>query len=93
MATVVAARLRALPSRDTSVDARETAFATTTLQAAAALVPQQKRTTLGRGWSGDAQTEADLSRALAVRRTEWLRLENDKRNSQLRKEVRRAGFE
>ena len=48
VATTVAARLQALPSRDTSVDARETAFATATLQAAAALVPQQKRTTPGR---------------------------------------------
>ena len=93
VATAVAARLRALPLRDTSVDARETAFATATLQAAAALVPQQKRTTLGSGWSGDVQTEAELSRALAVRRTVWLRLESAKCNSQLRREVRRASKE
>ena len=93
VATAVAGRLRALPSRDTSVDAWETAFATATVQTAAALVPQQKRTTLGRGWGGDAQTEVELSRALAARRTAWLRLENDKRNSQLRREVRRASKE
>ena len=91
--TAVAACLRALPSRDTSVDARETAFATATLQAAATLAPQRKRTTLGHGWSGDAQTEAELSRELAVRRIVWLRLESDKRNSQLRREVRRASKE
>ena len=46
VATAVGARLRALPSRDTNYDA---AFATATLQAAEALVPQIKRTTLGRG--------------------------------------------
>ena len=63
VATAVAAPLRALPSRDTSVDAREIAFATATLQAAAELVLPKKRTTLGRRWSGDAQTEAELRRA------------------------------
>ena len=31
------------------------------------LVPQQKRTRLECGWSGDAETEAKLSRALAER--------------------------
>ena len=93
MATAVAGRLQALLSRDTSVDAKETAFATANLQAADKLVPQQKRTTLGRGWSGDAQKEAKLNRALVVRRTAWLRLEIDKRNSQLRREVRRASKE
>ena len=93
MATAVAARLRALPSRDISGDAGETAFATATLQAADALVPQQKRTILGRGWSGDALTEAELRRALDERRMAWLRLESDKRNSQLRREVRRASKE
>ena len=72
---------------------QETAFALATLQAADALVPQQKRTTLGRGWSGDAQTKAKLSRALAVGRTAWLRLECDKRSSQLRREVRHASKE
>ena len=49
--------------------------------------------TLGCGRSRDAQTEADLSRALAVRRTAWLRLKSDKRNSQLWREVRRASKE
>ena len=49
--------------------------------------------TLGCGWSGDAQTEAELSRASAVRRTAWLRLESNKRNSQLRREVCRASKE
>jgi len=49
VATAIGARLRALPSRDAKVDTRETASATATLQVAEALVPQQKRTTLGRG--------------------------------------------
>ena len=69
VATAVAASLRALPSRDTSVGARETTFATATLQAVEALVPQQKRAMLGRAWRGDAQTEVELTRALAVGRT------------------------
>ena len=93
VATAIGAHLQTLPSREASVDAQETAFATAVIQAADALVPRQKRTTLGRGWSGDAQTEAELSRALSVRRTAWLRLENDKRNNQLRREVRRASKE
>ena len=93
VATAIGAHLQALPSRETSVDAQEPAFTTAVLQTAAALVPRQKRTTLGRGWSGDAQTEAELRRALDERRMAWLRLESDKRNSQLRREVRRASKE
>lgn len=79
--TAIEAHLRDLPSRDTDVDAREAAFSTTTLLAAEELIPQLKRTTLGRGWSGDAEKEAEISSALAVRRMAWQRLEIDKRNS------------
>ena len=69
LATAVAARLRTLPSKDKNAYEREVEFSTATLQAADALVPQQKRTTLGRGWSVNTQTEAELSRTLALRRT------------------------
>ena len=93
VATAIGSRLRGLPSRDFSVNARETAFATATLKAAEASVPQQKRTTLGYGWSGDAKKEVERSRALDVRRRAWMRLGGDKRNSQLRGEVRRASKE
>ena len=93
VATTIGSRLRALLSKYTSIDARETAFAMATLQAGDALVSQQERTTPGCGWSGDAQTEAELSRAFAVRCTAWLQLESDNRSSQLRREVRRASKE
>ena len=90
MARAIASRYRALPSRETNADAREKAFVTASLQTAEALVPQQKRVTLGRGWSRDVQTEAELRKALAVRRAAWKRLENGKRNVQLRRENRCA---
>ena len=56
VAIAIGARLRALTSRDTNVDERETVFTTATLQAAEALLPQRNRTTLGHEWSEDAQT-------------------------------------
>ena len=93
MATAIGARLRVLTSGANNVSERGTAFAIATLEAAEPMVPQQKHTTLGRGWSKHAQTEAGLSRALVVSRGAWWRHERDKRNSQLRREVRRANRE
>ena len=90
VATAIGARLRAIPPSGNNVDEVETSFATATLQVAETLVPCQDRTVPGRGWRGDAQTEAELSRALATRRAAWQRLERDKRSSQLRREVRRT---
>ena len=41
----------------------------------------------------EVQIEAELSRAFAVRHVAWHQHERDKRNSQLLREVRRAGKE
>ena len=63
VATAVGRHLRANPPGDSSVDDVEAAFAAVIMRTAELVIPPQERTRPGRGWSGDARTEAELQAA------------------------------
>ena len=60
VATAVGRHLRANPPGDSSVDDVKAAFAAAIMRTAELVIPPQKRRRPGRGWSGDARTEAQL---------------------------------
>ena len=57
-------------------------FAAAIIRTAELVIPSQKR-----GWSGDAQTEAELQAATDAMHAAWQRLEMDTRNAQLRRGI------
>ena len=74
VATSVGRHLRAKPPRDSSVDDVEAAFAAAIIRTAGFVIPPQERRRPGRGWSGDARTEAELQAATDAMYTVWQRL-------------------
>ena len=54
------------------------------------MIPLQERRRTGRGWSGDAQAEAELQTATDVMHAAWQRLKTNTRDAQLRRAVRKA---
>ena len=90
VATAVGRHLRANPPGDSSVDDVEAAFAAAIMRTAELVIPPQERRTPGRGWSGDARTEAELQAATDAMRTAWQRLRMDTRDAQLRRAVRKT---
>ena len=82
--TAVGRHLRANPPADSSVDDVEAAFTAVIMRTAEFVIPPQERRRPGRGWSGDAQTEAELQAATDAKHTAWQRLKMYKRNAQLR---------
>ena len=82
--------LRANPSGDSSVDDVEAAFAAAIMRIAELVIPPQEQRRSGRGWSGDARTEAELQAASDAMHTAWHRLKMDTRDAQLRRAVRKA---
>ena len=89
VATVVGRHLRANPLGDSNVDDVETAFAAI-MRTAELVIPPQERRRPGRGWSGDARTEAELQTATDAMHAAWQRLKTDTRDAQLRRAVRKA---
>ena len=63
VATAVGRHFRANPPVDSNVDDVEAAFATAIMRTAELVIPPQERRRSGRGWSGDARTEAGLNRS------------------------------
>ena len=63
VATAVGRHLRANPPGDSSVDDVEAAFAAAIMRTAELVTPSQERRRPGRGWSGNARTEAKLQAA------------------------------
>ena len=90
VATAVGRHLRANPPGDSNVDDVEAAFASAIMQTAELVILPQKRRRPGRGWSGDAQTEAELQTATDAKHAAWQRLKTGTRDAQLRKAVRKA---
>ena len=68
----------------------EAAFAAVIMRAAELVIPTQERRKPGRGWSGDAQKEAELQVAIDAMHAAWQSLEIDTRDAQLRRAVRKA---
>ena len=69
---------------DSSVDDVEAAFAAAIMRTAESVIPLQERRILGRGWSGDARTEAELQAATDAMQTAWQRLLMDTRGPRRR---------
>ena len=72
------------------MDDVEAAFAAAIMWTAKLVIPPQERRRPGRGWSGDARTEAELQTATDAMHTAWQRLKMDTRDAQLRRAVRKA---
>ena len=90
VATAVERHLRANPPGDSNVDDVEAAFAAAIMRTAELVIPPQERRRPGRGWSGDARTEAELQAATVAMHTAWQRLKMGTRDAQLRRAVRKA---
>ena len=88
--TAVGRHLRANPPGDSNVDNLEAAFTTAIMRTAELVILRQERRRSGRGWSGDARTEAELQAATDAMHTAWQRLKMDTRDAQLRKAARKA---
>ena len=74
------------------MDDVEVAFAAAIMPAAELVIPLQERRRPGPGWSGDAQTEAELQTATDAMHAAWQRLKTDTRDAQLRKAFRKACY-
>ena len=90
MATAVGRHLRANPPGDSNMDDAEAAFAAAIMRTAELVIPPQERRRPGRGWSGDAQTEAELQTASDAMHAAWQHLRTDIRDAQLRRVVRKT---
>ena len=90
VATAVGRRLRANPPGDSNVYDLEAAFTAAIMRTAELVIPPQERRRPGRGWSGDAHTEAELQTATDAMHAAWKRLKTDTRDAQLRRAVRKA---
>ena len=71
VATAVGMHLRANPPADSNVHDVEAAFAATIIRIAELVTPPQERRRPGPGWSGDAQTEAELQTATDAMHAAW----------------------
>ena len=90
VATAVGRYLRANPPGDSNVDGVEAAFAAAIMRTAELVIPPQEPSRPGRGWSGNAQTEAELQTATDAMHAAWQRLKTDTRDAQLRRAVGKA---
>ena len=90
VATIVGRHPRANLPGDSNVDDVEVAFASAIMRTAELVIPPQERRRQGRGWSGDAQTEAELQTATDAMHAAGQRLKTDTRDAQLRRAVRKA---
>ena len=89
-ATAVGRHLRANPPGDSDMGDVEAAFVASIMRTAELVIPPQERRRPGGGWSGDAQTEAELHAATDTMHETWQRLKVDTRDAQLRSAVRTA---
>ena len=88
VATAVGKQLRAKPTGDSSVDGVEVAFTAAIMRTADMVIPPEERRRPGRGWSGDARTEAELQAATDAMRAAWQRLKMDTRDAPVQRAVR-----
>ena len=71
------------------MDDVEAAFAAAIMRTAESVIPLQERRRLGRGWSGDARTEAELLASTDAMHTARQRLKMNTRDAQLRRVIKR----
>ena len=90
VAPAVGRHLRANSPGDGDVDDVEAAFAAAIMRTAELGILPQERRRPGRGWSGDAQTEAELQTATDAMHAACQRLKTYNKDAQLRRAVRKA---
>ena len=90
VATAAGRHLGANPPGESTVDDVEAAFIAVIIRTAELVIPPQERRRPGRGWSGDARTEAELQAATDAMHTAWRRQRMDTRDAQLRRAVSKA---
>ena len=90
VATAVGRHIKANLPGDSNVDDVEVAFAAAIMRTAELVIIPQERRRRGRGWSGDAQTESELSANSDATQAAWQRLKMDTRDAQLRRVVMKA---
>ena len=90
VATAVGRHLRANPPGDRNVDDVEATFTAAIMLTAELVIQPQEQRERGRGWNGDARTEAELQAATDAMHIAWQRLKMDTRDAQLRRAVRKA---
>ena len=71
VAIAVGRHLRANPPGDGSVDDVEGAFTAAIMLCAELVIPTQEQRRPGRGWNGDARTEAELQAASDAMHAAW----------------------
>ena len=72
------------------MDDVEAAFTAAIMRTIELVIPPQERRRPGRGWSGDARTEAELQAATDAMYATWRPLKMDTRDAQLRRAVRKV---
>ena len=72
------------------MDDGEAAFTAAIMRTTELVIPSQERRRPEQGWSGDAQTEAELQVATDAMHAAWQRPKMDTREAQLRRVVRKA---
>ena len=90
VAIAVGRHLRANPPGESNVDDVEVVFAAAIMRTAELVIPPQERRRPERGWSGDAQTEAELQIAADAIHAASQRLKTDTTDAQLRRAARNA---
>ena len=90
VAIAVGRQLRANTPGDSNVDDIEAAFAAAIMGTVELVIPPLERRRPGRGWSGDAQTGAELQTATDAIHAAWQCLKTDTRDAQLRRAVRKV---
>ena len=72
------------------MDGVEAASAAAIMRTSELAMPPQERRRPGQGWSGNAQTEAELQAATDAIHAAWQRLKMDTKDAQLRRALRHA---
>ena len=90
VSTAVGRHLGANTSGDSNVNDVEAPFAAAMMRIVELVIPLQERRRPSQGWSGDAQTEAELQTTVDAMHTAWQHLKTDNMDAQLRKAVRKA---
>ena len=90
VAAAVAKQLRERVRNGETVDEAEKNFTDAIVRTAEIVIPWKSQKRVRKGWSGDAQTKAELEMAETEMHTAWNNLKANTKDHELRKAVRRA---
>ena len=90
VAAAIGKQLLENPPVGNSVDEVEAEFTAAIMRTAEIVMPLKERKRPGRGWSGDAETQAELSVVETAMHTAWRNLKENTKDTALRRAVRQA---